>query len=380
MSGASAPSAEEILAQAKIRLRMRSPFFATLALFAEFVLGDDVEPAATDGKRIMLRADYVRSAPPAELEFAILHEVLHAALLHPSRRKSRDAEVWNTAADIVVNGILATQGLPLPAGAVRDAGIEDWRVEDIYELLLQERAVRPPKRAPPDLLDAAGLETAAGTSRAKEMETLWHAALREAEAALHRALPSGEIPAAVARFVRASTVPRLDWRAHLWRFLARTPTDFEGFDRRFVGQGLYLDALAGMSMRVFVCVDTSASIRPKELASFMGEVDEIGRTYPHLEVELYYADRALQGPIPFRRDAPVPPPTGGGGTSFVPFFDHVEREGDVARSTVCVYFTDGDGEFPRRSCRFPTLWVVPEKGAPDQRFPFGDVLRLAPFS
>lgn len=372
-------AADEIVAQAKIRLRMRSPFFATLALFAEFVLEDGAaQTAATDGRRVILRNDYVRSASQAELEFTILHEVLHAALLHPSRRKSRDPEVWNTAADIVVNGILATQGLPLPADAVRDAGIEDWRVEDIYELLLQERAIRPPKKAPPDLLDALGLESAAGTSRAKEMETLWHGALREAEAALRRSNHGGDIPAAVARFVRASTVPRLDWRAHLWRFLARTPTDFEGFDRRFVWQGLYLETLAGTSMRVFVCVDTSASIRGKELSSFMGEVDEIIRTYPHIELELYYADRKLHGPIPFARDAPIPAPVGGGGTSFVPFFEHVDREGDVARSSVCVYLTDGQGDFPKQACRFPTLWVVTEKGAPEHAFPFGDVLRLAP--
>jgi predicted metal-dependent peptidase len=366
----------EALAQAKVRLRIRSPFFATLALFADFELSDAVESAATDGRRVFVRADFVLTSAPAALEYTILHEVLHAALLHPSRRKTRDPEVWNTAADIVVNGILVAQGLPLPEGAVRDAAIEDWRVEDIYELLLQERAVRPPQHAPPDLLPQSGEASAAGTARAKDVETLWHAALREAQAMLSRGA-AGQLPAAVTRFVRASTVPRLDWRAHLWRFLARTPTDFEGFDRRFVWQGVYLETLGGTSLRVLVCVDTSASIRPKDLSGFMGEVDEILRTYPHIEVELFFADRKLHGPLPFRRDAPIPPPIGGGGTSFVPFFEHVEREAEVSRSTVCVYLTDGHGDFPKRACLHPTLWVVPERGAADPTFPFGEVLRLA---
>lgn len=379
MSGEADLEAEAIVARAKIRIRMRSPFFATLALFADFVFVDDLpERAQTDGARVFLRIADVRRASPAELEFTILHEVLHAALLHPSRRRSRDRETWNTAADIVVNGILAAQGFALPEGAVRDAGIEDWRVEDIYELLLQERAVRPPATAPPDLLDREGEGALAGTSEARVLETVWQEALREAQASIANSAAGADPPLAVLRFIRASTAPRLDWRAHLWRFLARTPTDFEGFDRRFVGQGLYLEALAGTSLRVLVCVDTSGSIKPKELARFLGEVDEIARTYPHVELELFFADRRLHGPIPFRRDAAAPPPSGGGGTSFVPFFEHVAADTDVARETLAVYLTDGHGDFPKAASRIPLLWAVTDKGAPDAAFPFGEVLRLAP--
>lgn len=373
---ASLADVSEIVARAKVRIRMRSPFFATLALFADFTFDDTLAvPAATDGARVVLRPDDVRRATPAALEVTILHEVLHAALLHPSRRKARDREVWNVAADIVVNGILAAQGFALPDGAVRDAGIEDWRVEDIYELLLDERAVRPPPAAPPDLLDRDPALTRAGTSQAREVETLWQDAIREA----HAAMGSGaaDPPLAVARFVRAGASPRLDWRAHLWRFLARTPTDFEGFDRRFVGQGLYLEALAGTSLRVLVCVDTSASVKAKDLGHFLGEVHEIGRTYPHLEMELFFADRRLHGPFPFRRDAALPVPTGGGGTSFVPFFEHLAADRDVARPTLAVYLTDGRGDFPKTAPRVPVLWAVTDKGAPDGAFPFGDVLRLA---
>ena len=41
---------------------------------------------------------------------------------------------------------------------------------------------------------------------------------------------------------------QLDWRSYLWRYLVQTPTDFQGFDRRFVGRGLYLEALIGESV------------------------------------------------------------------------------------------------------------------------------------
>lgn len=367
---------EAIVAQAKVRLRIRSPFFATLALFAEFAFDARVAVAETDGKRVVFSPAYVRRADSVALEVTLLHEVLHAALLHPSRRKSRDPEVWNAAADIVVNGILVAQGLPLPHGALRDAGLEDWRVEDIYELLLRERAIRPPQKAPPDLASLPELEVAAGTSRAKELETTWQTAMREAMKAHERA-GSGELPSALARFVRASVATRLDWRAQLWRHLALTPTDFEGFDRRFIGQGLYLETLGGTSLRILLCVDTSGSIDGKMLSSFMSEVDEIARTYPHLEIELFFADRALHGPYPFRKDGAAAVPLGGGGTSFAAFFEHAEKVLDVARASLCVYFTDGHGTFPRRAPPCPTLWVVPEKGAKEGNFPFGDVVRMS---
>src|SRR5205085_500100 len=71
-----------------------------------------------------------------------------------------------------------------------------------------------------------------------------------------------------------------DWRSYLWRFLVQTPTDFQGFDRRFIGQGLYLDVLAGEKLRVFVAVDTSGSIGTKEIALFLGEVQAILGSYP----------------------------------------------------------------------------------------------------
>ena len=36
----------------------------------------------------------------------LLHEVLHMALLHVTRRSSRDIQTWNIAADIVVNNLI----------------------------------------------------------------------------------------------------------------------------------------------------------------------------------------------------------------------------------------------------------------------------------
>ncbi|MBK6698037.1 MAG: hydrolase [Myxococcales bacterium] len=365
----------ERVTQSKLRLRVRSPFFATLALFADVAFDETIGGggSATDGQRVLLRPSFVRSASADALDFAVLHALLHAALHHPARQRSRDKETWNVAADIVVNGIIGGLGLALPPDAVRDDALAAWRVEDIYDLLLKERAIRPPPKAPADLFETEGALFATPRGE-KDRENFWHAALREAEAAQARA--GGDVPLAMTRLLRAGGASRLDWRAQLWRFLVRTPTDFEGFDRRFLWQGVYLDALAGSSLRVLVCVDTSASIQAADLAAFMTEIAEMARTYPHLELELFFADRALHGPFAFHADAPLPAAIGGGGTSFAPFFAHAAREEDLTKGIVLVYLTDGRGDFPREASRLPTLWVVTARGAADATFPFGEVIRL----
>jgi len=85
---------------------MRSPFLATLALFARFIPTQHFPTAATDSSDIYYNPNYLLSLLPSQQDGLSLHEVLHAALLHVLRRGVRDAQLWNIAANIVVNGII----------------------------------------------------------------------------------------------------------------------------------------------------------------------------------------------------------------------------------------------------------------------------------
>ena len=67
----------------------------------------------------------------------LLHEVLHMALLHITRRETRDLEIWNIAADIVVNNLVQENtSFKLPKKAIIDRTYRDNSVEQIYEKLL----------------------------------------------------------------------------------------------------------------------------------------------------------------------------------------------------------------------------------------------------
>ena len=383
---------QKIISASLLRLRMRSPFFATLALFARFVPTQRTATAATDGKDILFNLDYLLSLPTPQQDGLLLHEVLHAALLHVLRRDVRDKEVWNIAADIVVNGIIYQQGyFDLPSGGIRDQKLEHLSVEEIYELLQQQCSHC---LSNPDLLEGMGegtegsaedrdgnnssqlqgLDSLSETKKA-ELESHWRNAMQQATV-IARTTSQGTLPAGMSRELGALDTAQLDWRSYLWRYLVKTPTDYTEFDRRFIGRGLYLETLQGESVKVYVAVDTSGSIDNRLLKMFLSEVRGILSSYPHLECELYYADAEVYGAYELNPDSDLPQPQGGGGTSFVPFFNQIDNCWDGMTTAVCVYLTDGYGTFPDTAPELPVLWVVTPGGLDLSQFPFGETVRL----
>jgi len=374
---------EKRISASMLRLRMKSPFFATLALFAHIRVTERCPTAATDGKDIFVNPEFVRSLSSPQVDGLLLHEVLHAALLHVPRRGTREPALWNIAADVVVNGMIAQlAGFELPANAIRDEKLEHLSVEEIYELLLKDSKAF--LTFPNDLLyeplegDLSVNSSAIDGARRAALESHWRNAMQQALAVARTSNQQGSVPAGIERELASVTQAQLDWRSYLWRYLVRTPTDFTGFDRRFIGQRLYLEALEGESVKVYVAVDTSGSVGTEELRLFKSEVAGILSAYPHIECELYYADAAAYGPYDLTTDSAIPKPVGGGGTSFVPFFEKVEpRHGTSLHSNgVCVYLTDGYGEFPPQPPNLPVLWVVTPGGLDLGAFPFGEAVRL----
>lgn len=394
---------QKIISASLLRLRMRSPFFATLALFARFIPTQQYPTAATDGKDIFYNPDFLLSLTSPQQDGLLLHEVLHAALLHVLRIGVRDKEIWNIAADIVVNGIIIQQGyFELPEGGIRDPKLEHLSVEEIYELLQQQQECSHCLNNP-DLLETSppaplfvgeggknkhisgdsqvsplSGETEEGLlSEAKkaELENHWRNAMQQA-AVIARTTNQGKLPAGMERELGALDTAQLNWRSYLWRYLVKTPTDYTEFDRRFIGRGLYLETLQGESVKVYVAVDTSGSIDNQQLRMFLSEVKGILNSYPHLECELYYADADVYGAYELNPDSDIPQPQGGGGTSFIPFFDKISDRWDGMTTGVCVYLTDGYGTFPNNPPELPTLWVVTPGGLDLSQFPFGEAIRL----
>lgn len=360
-----------------LRIRSSSPFFATLLLFARIRETESIATAATDGRDIMVNPDYAARLSNTELDGLLAHEVMHCALNHVMRRQGRDAWLWNVAADIVVNGQLAAAGFSLPGNALHDAKLEKFAAEEVYSLLMQLTDNARKKFVLPgmDLLEGDGAATESST----ELSVYWKGARQQAHM-VARMVANGKgrgmDPSDLSPEYALLDEGQLNWRQHLWRFMVSTPTDFSGFDRRFVGEGMYLDAVEGESVDVLLCLDTSGSVGPDELGQFRAEVLSILRCYPHIRATLFFADTALHGPFRITHENPWPEPAGGGGTSFVPFFKWLDEHPQHYPPRLSVYLTDGFGVFPEAPHAESVLWVVSPGGLPSTDFPFGEVARL----
>lgn len=374
---------EATLSLLRTRLCTRTPFLGSLLLFAEIISTDTIATAATNGRQIFINPQFFDQLTLDEQEAVLLHEVLHAALLHVSRGIGRHAEHWNIAADIVVNGVLAREGFALPKNSIRAQALEQFSVEEVFDLL-----EKPPWAQQdlilgnPDLLVQSGMGSeqkpmvgTLGQEEIRALEAYWRSALEQA-GVMAETLLQGSLPASLQRELQTLKEGQLNWRHYLWRYLVRTPIDFRDFDRRFIGKRIYLETLEGESVFVAVAVDTSGSISNEQVQAFLSEVQNILLAYPHLVCHLYYADAALHGPYLLTAHAKLPPPIGGGGTDFRPFFTKVTQENSPWRTTVAVYLTDGYGCFPSESPPFPVLWVVTPGGLESSYFPFGETVRL----
>jgi predicted metal-dependent peptidase len=64
-------------------------------------------------------------------------------------------------------------------------------------------------------------------------------------------------------------------------------------------------------------------------------------------------------------------PVGGGGTSFIPVFEEIEKR-DI-KPALLIYFTDLLGRFPEVAPNYPVLWVSTNENAVA---PFGETTYL----
>lgn len=379
------------LQAALLRIRVDHPFLGTLALFAEVRSTNSVETASTDGRVVSFNPAFVEGLSPDQICGLVAHELLHAALQHVYRRHERDPRLWNIAADIVVNGMIRSDtAYELPEGGVEVPRLSQLSVEEVYEEFAAGKAPIPPITLldlPPEPAgrEMGGAHGSADESadgclqrgKAELLERHWRAALQQAGAIARRINRGfGRYGLNGVRELDSATGAHLGWRELLREFMVATPYDFGGFDRRFLQRKLYLEDIVGESAEVAICIDTSASIDDEDLAAFAIEIQGILDAYPQIRGSLFFADCELHGPHEFNLASGIPVAKGGGGTSFVPFFEWANRQAQSGARPLCIYFTDGYGTFPRLQPASPVLWVVVPGGLQAPEFPFGEVARM----
>lgn len=127
------------IAQLKRNVLAIYPFFGGVAASITYKETDDIKATANDDATLFYNPAYLSGLSPDEQTFAFAHELCHIAFGHTERSSDKDAEIWRTATDAVINQLLKRDGLKIIPGSVDYPEAIDYDAEGYYEILLQQK-------------------------------------------------------------------------------------------------------------------------------------------------------------------------------------------------------------------------------------------------
>ncbi|UMO76047.1 hypothetical protein [Planktothrix phage Pra-JY27] len=365
--------------------------------------GHAIPTAATDGKRLWINVAWMEQWTVDQQIGVLAHECLHRMLKHhlrfqdllpkaralyPSMGEADIHRIHNIACDIRINSDLLADGFDLPENGHfdKEGKFKGQSSERIFWALLRQEdeqgqgaAGQMPEWGTVDPLGAEDGQGDDGSGMAglEERQAEEQEVDRLVATGLAMARKKGLEPGGLAEQIKRARRPR-DWREDLLEELQRTIGADEFSMARLSNpgrrQGFVMPGTISQKLhKAAVALDTSGSISAKELGFYVGQVNEIVRSCAPEELVVIQCDAAVRDVRTLAEGEVITSITvkGRGGTSFVPVFDHLER--DVVQPDVLVYMTDGQGTFPIDR-GIPTIWLM----TTDIRPPFGRAIRLNP--
>jgi predicted metal-dependent peptidase len=130
----------KLMSKAKVGLLAKEKmiFFTHIIMGSKHLMDNSPnnQTAYTDGLNCYYNEEFFGKLTNDEREFLIAHEGLHIAFEHCTERaKGLDPDLWNRAADYVINLILTNVGMKMPAGGLCDPQYQNLSTLQVYRLL-----------------------------------------------------------------------------------------------------------------------------------------------------------------------------------------------------------------------------------------------------
>lgn len=387
--------AADKLAAARTRLILDKPFLGALVLRLPLKEAGWCRTTATDARTLYYNPAWINSLSSPQVQFALAHEALHCALGHFARRGHRVQRKWDMACDFAINPLLVDEGLKAPGEAIVLDVYRGMAAEEIYPCI--DDSNDDSEMMDDHLWDQENNDEGGGQGQqqesnggnaagddgkgmpppltAQEKEQLQQQWQRHLAAAAQRAREAGKLSEQLARLTETALATQVSWRALLSQYLSQIARDDYTWQRPSRREGEVIwPSLHSRSGDIHVAIDVSGSVTEADLAEFLGELNALKGTTP-VRITLFACDSDLAEGSPWVFEAwdelRLPQQfAGGGGTSFAPVFEWIDRA-DRQPDTL-LYFTDAEGEFPKDAPNYPVLWLVKGK-AP---VPFGRRIQL----
>ena len=376
---------EERFVKSRVKLLKSSPFFGTILLHTEYKIDESIETAATDGTTLLLNEEWMCKQTEEHFSGVLLHEVLHMALNHVDRTNDLDDLMTaNIAADIVVNGIIKDNKISLPKEAIYDDDLKHLGVREIYSILKDKQSkdenYLKDKYGEEDVNECLRKEKQTGSSDRESKEAnkeKWKNIINKAKT-IAKMKQAGVKGSGMARVFKELLEPTINWKDALYKYITQSRADFEGYDRRFIHDGMYIDDVGGNKVHVAAFVDTSGSVDEELLRNFLSELFFAINSTRGTTGYLYYFDTELYPQGNIEDLDGVPKPVGLGGTSFVPIMKELNKisSENSHTNTVGIIYTDGFAPMTWEEPETPLLWCISPGGVKEENIKYGDVVRI----
>ena len=417
----------------RMRILYNHGFYGLLLMHMIYAVSEEIETACTDGVRITFGIDFLDSLSDSELDFVMMHEILHVVLQHCFRGDVEDPEAYNIAADIVVNSnIMLENGMKASSITLSKYGIamhvapdgkegHEYTAEQVYAMLPKNLNKKGNNKSPGPAVGGAKKENKKGNNKSpgsavgrakkeiskeqhqpvrvwddhsrwgkyEEDDTLrdvWVKRFEDAAEAIKIRDPSnarGLLPAFAERILKELKKTQTDWRTILNDFIQEEVVDysFSPPDRRFDDSPFFLPDFNGkedMVEDILFMIDTSGSMSDDMIAAAYSEVKgAIDQFNGKLKGWLGFFDAAIIKPQPFsdENEFKIIKPAGGGGTDFQIIFEYVFHHMSDKLPASIIILSDGDAPFPLEKLAggTPVLWLLNNE---EVNPPWGKVARI----
>ena len=408
LSDAKYKEIEKKVVKSRIFLLRKYPFYGTLVLSLRIQEDESIPTAGTEGEVIYYNPKFVDSLTPAELNWLLVHEVMHCALGHIWRRGTKQPEKWNVSADYAIHSILMeskSSDFQMPKVGLYNEKFNGKSTEEIYQMLPNPPSMSgnggqgKGKGEGNDKADGNGNGNGYpqtldshdrwnnekvqkdNQNKAKEWQEKMISAAEMAENKLQ-----GSVPGSIIRLVDKITKPQKNWKQLLAEFVQFEVFDF-GFlppDKRYYGFSDVLmpdfnEETEKVQDIVFI-IDTSGSIGDSELIAFYSELIGMMQQFNNsVKGHIMFVDSEVAAVYDFEDvdDIVRAKPAGGGGTDMEEGIKYCinkmnDNEWDVSG---CVILTDGYTSYTmsENDIPFKLLWLVTNE---EQNPTYGQIARM----
>jgi len=371
-----------LLTKAKSQLTTKYPYFGMLASRLKHESNENIKSYASNGVRFLYNSEFIESCSIEELSFILTNCVMHHILSHQQRKLKRKGYLWQLATDYAINNLLSKNGMKMPEGVNYDKKFKNMYAEEIYDYLKKELiesgidAFDDEKTQQHDEQNNKDL-----TSKFRQVKNIkeelderdeeqWEYAAALAKEVSNR---KSLMPLGFERLAKKVEAKDIDWKFELYNAINRHMRNNYAFmppNKKHLYRGFALPSLTSDTLSLIVAIDTSGSIQEEILGAFIEEFKAIMQNFPAVNIELLIADAKVHAHYSFRGAEDLDfVLKGGGGTDYRPVFEYIDANFPMA--SMLLYFTDGEGVFPRFPPAYEVLWALSNK---KERIPFGRAL------